>query len=99
VAVELKRSGHEVYFWKGKKEVDFVVREGGRLTAINVTYTDSPHQREAEGLTEFRDKYPGARLVIITKGIEKTDKNKIECIPLWKWLTHWPGIFAIKAKP
>ncbi|MEW6328964.1 MAG: ATP-binding protein [Candidatus Micrarchaeota archaeon] len=86
VLVELKRRGKEVYFWKGRKEVDFVLREGNKLTAINTTYTDKIPEREKEGLLEFKEKYGDAKLVIITKELEQTDVDGIDYIPLWKWL-------------
>lgn len=86
VLVELKRKGMETYFWKGKREVDFIVREGNELTATNVTYTDKIHKREIEGLLEFREKYSDAKLTIITKELEQMDEKGITYIPLWKWL-------------
>ncbi len=87
VLTELKRRGQEVYFWKGKKEVDFIVREGNKLTAINVAYTDTPHKRETEGLMEFKENYTDAKLTLITKELEQTEKG-IKHIPLWKWLLN-----------
>ena len=86
--VELKRRGCEAYFWKGKREVDFIVRKGNKLTAINVAYTDTPHKREKEGLMEFKEKYKDAKLVIITKELEQTSEDGIEHVPLWKWLLN-----------
>jgi uncharacterized protein len=85
VLAELKRREKEVYFWKDKKEVDFIVREGNKLTAINVAYTDTPHKRETEGLMEFKEKHGSAELVLITKDREQTEEG-INHIPLWKWL-------------
>lgn len=87
VLIELKRRGKDVYFWKGKKEVDFVVREMGELTAINVSYTDDPRKRETDGLIEFKEKYANVKLVLITKELEKTE-NSIKYTPLWKWLLN-----------
>jgi predicted AAA+ superfamily ATPase len=87
VLIELKRRGKEVYFWRGKREVDFIVKEESKLTAMNVTYTDDISKREREGLLEFKEKYKNAKIVILTKELEQTDKNKIKYIPLWKWLT------------
>ncbi|MEW6528969.1 MAG: ATP-binding protein [Candidatus Micrarchaeota archaeon] len=86
VLTELKRNGQDVYFWKGKKEVDFVIRNMDKLTAINVAYTDIPHKRETDGLIEFKEKYKDANLVLITKELEQTDEKHIKYIPLWKWL-------------
>ena len=87
VLIELKRRGKEVYFWRGKREVDFIVREESSLTAMNVTYTNDISKREIEGLLEFKEKYKNAKIVILTKELEQTDKNKIKYVPLWKWLT------------
>lgn len=84
--VELKRRGEDVYFWKNKREVDFIVKGQEGLTAINVTHTDSIPKREAEALLEFREINGSAKLILITKDTEKTDENGIAYVPLWKWL-------------
>jgi len=86
VLIELKRRNKEVYFWKGKREVDFIVRQDSNLTAINVTFTDEIAPREKEGLLEFKEKYKNVHLAIITKELEQTDADGIQYIPLWKWL-------------
>lgn len=86
VLVELKRRGMDVYFWKEKKEVDFIIRDKNKLTAVNVSYTNNIPPREKEGLLEFKEKYKDTKLVLITKEIEDTDENSIVYIPLWKWL-------------
>ena len=88
VLIELKRRGKEVYFWRRKREVDFIVREGNNLTAMNVTYTDDIAKREKEGLLEFKEKHKNAKIVILTKELEQTDKNGIKYIPLWEFLTE-----------
>ncbi|MDI6736969.1 MAG: ATP-binding protein [Nanoarchaeota archaeon] len=86
VLVELKRRGEDVYFWKNKKEVDFIVKAQDRLTAINVSYTDSVPKRETEALLEFSEMHGSAKLIVITKDTEKTDERGIIYVPLWKWL-------------
>lgn len=88
VFVELMRSGADPYYWKGTREVDFVLRsKDNTLTAINVCYSDAIPDREYEGLREFVGKFGEMveRLVILTKDYEANDGN-IACIPLWKWL-------------
>lgn len=88
VFVELLRSGTTPFYWKKKKEVDFVVKgPDNLLTAINVSYTDAIHEREKEGLREFAGEYGEMEkeLIILTKDTEQTDDN-INLIPLWKWL-------------
>jgi len=72
---------------KEKREVDFIIREGSDLIAMNVTYTNDVSKREIEGLLEFKERYKNAELVMLTKELEQTDNNKVKYIPLWKWLT------------
>jgi predicted AAA+ superfamily ATPase len=88
----LKEMGFEVYYWKGKGEVDFVFIQNNKLTAINVSYTDSLNSREAESLLEFKNVYKKSvkDMIIITKDTEKVE-NSIVYIPLWKWLLIWAG--------
>jgi len=88
VLVELKRRGLEAYFWKGKREVDFITRDKNKLTAINVSYTNNISKREKDSLLEFKEKYKDAELFIITKELEDTDEKGIRYIPLWKWLLN-----------
>lgn len=90
VFLELKRRGKEVYYWKNKGEVDFVIKEkDNSLIAINVSYTDNIEEREWRALEEFSaseefGKYV-KELVLLTKDTEKVE-NKIRYVPLWKWL-------------
>lgn len=59
----------------------------GSLDAINVSYTDTPDEREYAGLREFFMEYSGrvrSRL-LITRDLEQEIEG-IRCIPLWKWL-------------
>jgi uncharacterized protein len=93
VLVELKRRGSEVYFWKEKREVDFIVRNKNKLIAINVTYTDKIADREKESLLLFKEKHKDAELVIITKELEEEDDSRIRYIPLWKWLIEDSEIY------
>jgi predicted AAA+ superfamily ATPase len=83
--IELKRRNYDVFYWKGKKEVDFIARsDDGKLQAINVSYTNDISPRETEGLHEF-SKRNDAELILLTEDIEK-EEDGIRFIPLWKWL-------------
>jgi len=88
VFVDLLRSGATPFYWKKKRDVDFVVKgQDNLLTAINVSYTDAIHEREIEGRREFAGEY-GDRvkeMIILTKDSEQAD-DTITIIPLWKWL-------------
>jgi predicted AAA+ superfamily ATPase len=88
VFIELLRSGKSPFYWKKKKEVDFVVKSPENLlTAFNVSYTDSIPERECEGLHEFKGEF-GDRvkeMIILTKDTEQVNEGII-FMPLWKWL-------------
>lgn len=87
VFIELKRRENEVYYWQGKGEVDFVVKnKDNSLTAINVTYTDDINDRETEALIEFKKDFRKTKeLILLTRDTEKKQQG-IRFIPLWKYL-------------
>lgn len=84
---QLMRLGFDVYYWKKMGEVDFVVREDNKLTAINISYGHMLDKREINGLLEFRNTFKELvkDLLIITSDLEKIEDG-IKYIPLWKWL-------------
>ncbi len=87
VFIELERRQKDVYYWKNKREVDFVVKNrDNSLSAINVSYTDEIKEREIEALLEFKKEFKNVKdLMILTKDKEKK-RQDITFIPLWKWL-------------
>jgi hypothetical protein len=87
VFVELMRRDKDVYYWKGKGEVDFIVKNNDQsLTAINVSYTDEIDEREIRGLLGFKKEFKKTKnLILVTKDLEKKEKG-INFIPLWRWL-------------
>ncbi|MBU1203672.1 MAG: ATP-binding protein [Nanoarchaeota archaeon] len=87
VFINLRRNKKDIYYWKGQKEVDFIVKEkDNSLTAINVCYNNELNKREEESLKEFQTKFQKTKkLMIITKDIEE-ERDNIKFIPLWKWL-------------
>ncbi|HEY0089323.1 MAG TPA: ATP-binding protein [Candidatus Lokiarchaeia archaeon] len=88
VFLELKRRKKEIFYWQGKKEVDFVIKEpDDTLIAMNVSFSDDIEEREIEGLKEFFDQFKdnAKKLILITKNIEKKTEN-ISLIPIWKWI-------------
>lgn len=87
VFIELKRREYELYYWQGKGEVDFVVKnKDNSLTAINVTYSDEINDRETRALLEFKKEFKQTKeLILLTRDTEKKQQG-IRFIPLWKWL-------------
>jgi len=93
VFIELLRKGFDVYYHAQKKECDFVIKEGLKITkAIQVCLTlSSPttKQREVEGLLEALREYKLKEGLILT--LDKEDEIKIKdktlkVLPVWKWL-------------
>ncbi len=88
VYIELKRREKEIFYWKSKQEIDFVIKEkNNKLTAINVNYTDEINEREIKGLHEFQKEHKSKinELLILSKNLEEK-KEGINIIPIWKWL-------------
>lgn len=98
VFVEILRRGYQpnkdVFYYKtkGKKEVDFVLRKGARVEQlIQVCYLNrmEPKERETKALIEASKELGCRHLLVITWDKESEERvrgEKIEFIPLWKWL-------------
>jgi len=93
VFIELLRKEHEVYFHKGKKECDFIIKDGLNITqAIQVCRTlqdEETKKRELEGLIEALETYGLNEGMILTEDEEfETDAEGRRVIvkPVWKWL-------------
>lgn len=88
VFMELKKKNIAIYYWKGKKEVDFVI-QNGEVKLFNVSYTDELHEREFAGIVEGMQEFNLEKAVILTKNYFDTKQiegKTIECVPLWAWL-------------
>ena len=97
VAIELKRRGKEVYYWKDyqQREVDFVVKDGLNVKElIQVCYDIedfTTKERELKALVKASKELKCKNLKVITWDYEAKEefKNKrIEFIPLWRWLLN-----------
>ncbi len=87
-----KRHGRDsVFFYKGDKECDFIVKEKNKATqAIQVVYSldQDNEKRETAGLTDAMEKLDIKKGLIITMDQEDTitlQENKIEVTPAYKW--------------
>lgn len=94
VFIELKRRGREIYYFKNKKECDFLVKDKNRITsAMQVTASlgNENQERETGGLLEALKAFHLKNGLILTINQEKTIKQNgkvIEIKPLWKWLLN-----------
>lgn len=63
--MQLVRTGENLYYWReGKFEVDYVLKKGKKIFAIEVK---SGRKRSMSGLEKFKEKFPEAKIVILTK--------------------------------
>ena len=95
VFVDLRRRGKKVYYWKGKNEVDFVIKEGSKIEQLIQVCWDindaKTKKREIAGLVEAMGKIEVAEGIVITDdyfGEEEFEGRRIRFIPLWCWLAR-----------
>ena len=99
VFLELVRRGHTpdrnnlFYFVSGNREVDFVLKDGGKITQlIQVCYDVEDFEtkeREVGALLKAGDELKCDNMVVITwdyEAVEKYGDKKIKFLPMWKWL-------------
>lgn len=97
VAVELKRRGHEFYYWRDQKgeEIDFVIIENEMATQLiqvsyNISLTDTKERETRaliKGMRHFGLK-KGQILTFDSEEIIKTGEYEIKVTPVWKWLLN-----------
>ena len=93
VEAELKRREKDIYFFKGRSECDFIVKQGFDVKeAIQVTVTmsdDKTRKREIRGLMDCCEEFGLQNGLIITlDSSEEFDLNGVEVnvMPLYRWL-------------
>lgn len=91
VFIELKRRDCQIYYFKDKKECDFIIKDKNKIVqAIQVTFDlDKNQEREVKGLFSAMEKFDLKNGLILTNSQErefKKDGRVIEVRPVWKWL-------------
>ncbi|MBW1926524.1 MAG: ATP-binding protein [Deltaproteobacteria bacterium] len=95
VCLELKRRGHEIYYWRNRAglEVDFLVKQGLDITgAIQVCHDlEEPgtKRREIKAALAAAKKFGLDKVTVVTSDLwqeETLDGVKIDYLPVWKWL-------------
>ena len=92
VFLSIKRKYEEIYYHKGQKECDFIIRKNGRISqAVQVTASlkGSNRDREFEGLIEALNEYKLKEGLIVTEDQSEElviDNKKIFVVPIWQWL-------------
>lgn len=85
VYLELRVKGNDIFYWKGKGEVDFLVRKGTRIERlINVCWNlnEKNEGRELLGLREAMDRFDVADAQIITAGYDDRRESKGKVIAI-----------------
>ncbi|MFH1915860.1 MAG: ATP-binding protein [Nanoarchaeota archaeon] len=92
VFTHLKSEQAQLFYFKEKKECDFVIRTGTKITAaIQVCHTldDFNKEREFKGLQEAIQKFKLSEGTLLTMNQEDEftiEGKKIIVRPVWKWL-------------
>ena len=92
VFIELKRTGHEIFYHESKNECDFVIKDKNKINnAVQVSYIlhEENKKREINGLLEAMNKFHLKTGVLLTMEQEDEitiDNKKIIVKPVWKWL-------------
>lgn len=64
VGSQLTRTGEDLFYWReGNNEVDFVLKKGKRIWAIEVK---SGRKKSLKGIEVFKEKFPGSKSIFIT---------------------------------
>ncbi len=91
VAVQLKRLGKEIYYYKGKSnaETDFIVPEEKQIIQVCYELSDENKERETKGMVEAMQEIKTNRGMILTLEQEQEltiQNKKITIKPVWQWL-------------
>lgn len=84
-----RMSRDELFYWKGKQEIDFVIRQGNTASSlIQVAYGNLDDSktltRELSALKEAQGKFPKADARLIAAKMPKTGSDAVT--PLWTFL-------------
>ena len=77
VGAQLVRTDESLFYWReGNDEVDFVLKKGRKLYAIEVK---SGRKKSQKGLQKFKENFPGAKLILITfDNYQEFEKSPME---------------------
>ncbi len=92
VAVEMFRRRAECFYYKGRRECDFIIKQGTKpKAAIQVCWELTPKNetKELRGLREAINAFAIEEGFILTNDEEREltfEGAKIQVMPVWKWL-------------
>jgi predicted AAA+ superfamily ATPase len=83
------KNNFQLFYWKNKREVDFVIKTEKKLIPIECKYQNTIPDSEKAPLLEFAEKFKSKRVFLITRNIEKTEDIggvAVEYLPAHKFL-------------
>lgn len=86
--LHLRRTNKNLFYFKGKGECDFLVREGNKIIAavqVCSRVTEENKERELGGLSEALATFGLSQGIIITEDQEDRIGN-VRLVPAWKWM-------------
>lgn len=91
---ELRRRGHELYYYSDKGECDFIVRQGNTITQayqVTVSLADlKTRKREIDGIIEAVDacRLPEGCIITLdeSEDIRLPNERHIHVIPYYRWV-------------
>jgi predicted AAA+ superfamily ATPase len=90
VAINLRKQfGGEFYFAKDGIETDFYIPQTKTLIQVAYSLSGQTEERELESMLKIQQKVKAKKMQLITLDEEKIIEfkgEKIECIPVWKWV-------------
>lgn len=87
VGLNLIKRYEDVFYYKGKSEVDYIVKDqSNNLHAINISYGNEIPQREYDSLNHFAKEYKNVKSLILISREEEGKEGRIKIMPLLKWL-------------
>ena len=92
VAIELFRRRKECFYYKGRRECDFIIKEGSKPTiAIQVCWelNAKNEMSELKGLQEAMSSFNIEKGIILTndeENILEYESANSEVMPVWEWL-------------
>ncbi|MBI4023889.1 MAG: ATP-binding protein [Verrucomicrobia bacterium] len=92
VFLELKRRGHQVYFFRNRQECDFVVEAKGRISQtiqVCLEVHAGNRKRELDGLMDAMKTLGVSRGLVLTLNQAERitlGKHRVEFVPAWEWL-------------
>ena len=93
----LRRSSRDVYYYKGDRECDFVVKERNAIReAFQVCHdlSETNKDRELEGLLGAMEEFQLKEGTVLTHHQEDRQRvgdRVVHIQPVWKWLQEYPG--------